>query len=429
MKSVCVVILILVFGGVGSTSAQTVFDTNPADGIISIIAEEGFTAGSSIQIVNPGTGPQAYCVLTNPPELLQDQVAYFPFDATRTDLITHAANISVNGTTFVNDHLERVDSALQFDGNDDQINTRDFALENSFSISFWACPTRSMSLVGAGYYSNAVLSDYLLYPSWGGAGTRAGLGIALGTNGIMIVEHADMYMPVLISIGADLSGWNFYTVVFENLQPRLYINGAYQSTGLFSQKSTTYMSNQFGHSYYGIYQGGLDELSVFDTALTPAQIQAAYSFTYPDRYEVLPRWGTLDSGQTVALDVNLVDTQLASGQYQNAHSLCQCDLVPLYDPLAVDLDVVPVSLPTPLNLQIAMQPNRDVQLSWDAVTATLMGNTVVPEYEVYVANELAGPDDFLVLDTSAVNSFLHVFSTDMDIHPAWFYRVRAYLPD
>lgn len=110
--------------------------------------------------------------------------------------------------------------------------------------------------------------------NWGTASSNAGVGVAVGLNGVAIYEHTSAYLPPTLVYPALLQGWTHIAVVYRapNL-PRLYINGHYVRAGLLSSIPFTRPSaNWFGNYPYGPFSGRVWRYRVWDRELTPSQI-------------------------------------------------------------------------------------------------------------------------------------------------------------
>ena len=169
----------------------------------------------------------------------------------------------------------QTNAALSFDGVNDQVVNNGIAnLTNNFTISFWAQPTTtheidSENTTGIGGTSG---QRYALWPLWHTNG-HAGAGVSVGTNGVSVYESSDYYMPATLVYSGTLSGWTHIAVVYENKQPKLYINGSLVCTGLTSPKSFVHINPlEIGGDVYGYYSGKLDEIRVYNRVLSAAEV-------------------------------------------------------------------------------------------------------------------------------------------------------------
>ncbi len=149
---------------------------------------------------------------------------------------------------------------------------------NNFTYAFWVNPekNRSVTTEATSGVTGTTGQSYVFYPEQ--SGSNAGAGVSVGINGVSVFEHGDSYLPSLLVHTVTLSGWNHIVVVYENKRPRLYINGQLKRTGLTSTKTTVYSSTKIGGGLntYGPFKGYLDEVKVFDRALTTQEIYALY---------------------------------------------------------------------------------------------------------------------------------------------------------
>ena len=86
-------------------------------------------------------------------------------------------------------------------------------------------------------------------------------------------------MPSLLVYQAPILGWTHVAVVYQNKQPTLYINGVSVRTGQTSSRSAVYPSSELGgdRSGYGYYAGLLDEVSIYNRALSSSEIAAIFA--------------------------------------------------------------------------------------------------------------------------------------------------------
>ncbi len=149
---------------------------------------------------------------------------------------------------------------------------------NTFTVMLWAYPTATRNVTSE---SNSGISGtsaqrYAVGPAHGG-NNDAGVGISVGTNGISVFEHGSSYLPSLLVHNVSLAAWNHIAVVYENKQPRLYLNGQFVKTGLLSLRENVYASTTFGNvATYGPYKGSIDDVAIYNRALSDTEIQENY---------------------------------------------------------------------------------------------------------------------------------------------------------
>lgn len=171
-----------------------------------------------------------------------------------------------------------------FDGTNDYILSSPTTIEtysNNFTVEFVAKPTRTISLSSestsgsAGAYGN---KNNLISPEYDDP-PSGGFGVALGTNGIEVMEHSAGYLPILMSYSANLSNINHFIVQVVNKQSNLYVNGTFARQGLQSLRTSTTLKNNrnLGKGTYGNYQGQLHSIKFYNRALTAQEIQQNYA--------------------------------------------------------------------------------------------------------------------------------------------------------
>ncbi len=185
-----------------------------------------------------------------------------------------------NGVTF-STNAQVGSQAGSFDGVDDYVMAGTGSIisaPNTFTIAFWANPagTRTVTAESNSGISGIGGQQYAIGPMPSGA--NSGAGVSVGTNGISVFEHGNSYLPSLLVYNAPITGWNHIVVVYQNKQPNLYVNGQFVRQGLISQRPNVYPSTVFGNVVnYGPYHGLIDEVAVYNRALTTDEINRSYN--------------------------------------------------------------------------------------------------------------------------------------------------------
>ncbi len=190
---------------------------------------------------------------------------------------------------------------------------------SSFAMEFWAKPTATITNMPltqtTSGYAGVSGQRYAIFPENLNNTSEAGVGVSVGTNGIVVVEHSYDYAPAplvyaLVSGDIPADGWLHIALIYENLTPKLYVNGVLKQTGLSSGR-TVYPSSAFGEAGlgFGYYQGYLDEVHIFNRALTAAEIQGIYTAAsaglcvppLPTVTAISPADGAADGGTPVTI--------------------------------------------------------------------------------------------------------------------------------
>ena len=245
-------------------------------------------------------------------------VNWWPGEGNATDVIGGSNGVVETGATFT---AGLVGQCFSFDGVSGYVingNTPPLKnIQNSFTMEFWAYPKKSFVMVP----NDGTLADsgqsYAIFPSYGGYNAEAGVGMSVGTNGISVVEHAPYYLSSMLNYTNILTGWVHIAVVYSNKQPTLYVNGINVATGITSTRTFVYPSKDFGGSAvspwdtYGSYAGLLDEISIYNRALTPTEIAAIYNASAGGKCPVIPpprtAIGSVAATNGFVIGVNLID--------------------------------------------------------------------------------------------------------------------------
>lgn len=180
----------------------------------------------------------------------------------------------------------KVGEAVNFDSDDDAIFTdvtvdEQHALENTFTWELWARPTETTPDCAEAAEGNCsgVAQRYAIFPLHGDFPDDAGIGLVIGTNAICVSEHAGFHLPCLLRYETTISDWTHIAVVVEARTPRLYVNGVLVRTGVQSARTHVYASWGGIGSGLGLgrYRGDLDEVSLYDRALTDTEIQGIFA--------------------------------------------------------------------------------------------------------------------------------------------------------
>ena len=166
--------------------------------------------------------------------------------------------------------------ALGFDGTDDYIvvgTTGRPADTFSFGGWFKTPATHEIDPQETAGYGGVNNQRYAFDPQHGGD-SNAGAGLSIGTNGIAVYEHGSDYMPATAVYETELGDdWNHIMIVYDNKQPTIYLNGRAVLTGFSSPRAIVNSPIQFGGMAYGYFEGLMDEVRIYDRALSAAEIR------------------------------------------------------------------------------------------------------------------------------------------------------------
>ena len=148
-------------------------------------------------------------------------------------------------------------------------------VNGSFTIEFWANPTSDRAVTVEAWRGHGATGCSARDRPSNAAGPTAGVGVSVGTNGVSVFENGGTsYMASPLVYQGALGGWTHIAVVYRNNQPFLFVNGVQVREGLAGGKNV-YLSQWFGDmAGYGPYRGLLDEIGMYNRALTPEEIAA-----------------------------------------------------------------------------------------------------------------------------------------------------------
>jgi hypothetical protein len=146
------------------------------------------------------------------------------------------------------------------------------------------------SLYGNGQYNYVIGPVYPAFidgfpPSY----ITASTGVAVGNNGIAVIEHTGGYMPgtCIYNPGNSTTignNWNNIVVVYNNKQASIYLNGNIVRTGLTSTKrllmglvigNQTVTTGSF--ISYGGFRGNIGSISYYNRVLSTSEIRQNYN--------------------------------------------------------------------------------------------------------------------------------------------------------
>ncbi len=224
-------------------------------------------------------------------------VAWWSGEGNANDMVGVNNGVLQGGVAFA---AGKVGQAFSFDGFSGHITNGMGGLPNvrsSYTMEFWAWPTATRASTPEARSGTAGTSDqrYAIFPQYG-VPELAGAGVSVGINGVSVFEHAFAYLPSLLVYDGPIVGWTHIAVVYQNQQPALYVNGGLVRTGLVSS-AISYPSTSLGEGdhgpalHYGPYAGLLDEVSIYNRALSAATVQAIYNAGSAGKCRVPPTNG------------------------------------------------------------------------------------------------------------------------------------------
>ncbi len=185
-------------------------------------------------------------------------ISWWKLDSDATDKIGNNDGV-VNGATLTSGKFGQ---AYEFDGSNDYIDIN-INIPSTVTISAWATYT------GSG-------TDML----WciGNSGT-GGPDLFFGTpgSGTICLNTWDSWNNPFCSVPSDITGWHFYTTVIqsETGNAKLYINDILCGTATYKDPTKTSFAISSSNGYD--WTGKIDEVMIFNRALSDSEIQQLYN--------------------------------------------------------------------------------------------------------------------------------------------------------
>jgi uncharacterized repeat protein (TIGR01451 family) len=196
-------------------------------------------------------------------------VGWWPFNGNAIDESGNGNNGTVNGATLTTDRFGQSNKAYGFDGNSDYISTIRNGM-NNFSVSLWFNTTQNSAYTPFIDAHNANWEIYLknLKPNF--------------TNWITSPTN---YQELTSQTTANLNQWHHLVCNYSSGNLQLFLNNILISS--FQNVTISTVTNgsfYFGASISGTIQyfnGKLDDIGIWNRALTPCEIQALYTSGRP----------------------------------------------------------------------------------------------------------------------------------------------------
>lgn len=148
---------------------------------------------------------------------------------------------------------------------------------DNFTFAAWVKPDADTTLppeANRGVMDLKLPRNEAITPPHGdalGGADHAGSGLAVGRNGVCVLEHGAGYFAPVLVLPTTLADWTHVAVVYRDGQPGLYLNGSLVHTGL---KSTHTVHSGVGQGNGAKFGGRLGGFVEFPRALSEAEVAA-----------------------------------------------------------------------------------------------------------------------------------------------------------
>ncbi|MDC1371032.1 LamG domain-containing protein, partial [Flavobacteriales bacterium] len=239
-----------------------------------------------------------------PSNLQTGLVGYWPFCGNANDESGNGNNGTVNGATLITDRFGNANSAYDFDGNDwiqvPHNNSINFDNTDSYSILIW-------------YKQGIYTSGQSIIEKWESSSPSYPYIIRTSQNGSRIDLIAAAYDGTAIQNSVKLttlpnSDWNQVVVVYSNYVNKLYHNGILiDSSNIrlssFSNNIDLFIGRR-GSTNNRFFHGKLDDMAIWNRALSQVEIQQLYTPNYSSSYS----WSTGDTTSSISVSPDSTTT-------------------------------------------------------------------------------------------------------------------------
>ena len=265
-----------------SASPATVWAVMRDSATLNKVADAG--AGSPNRLIYSlltasGGGDGTVSCVTPPAGLL----SWWPGDSNANDMISNNHGLLLNGASLAQG---KVDQSFNFDGADDALSLNTSALKNPFtgmSVEAWVLPLShgKDTIAGVGLYGKTIISN------------TDGDGFAVRVkDGFIQVDMRTTGGNVLQTFGGaqvPLNQWSHVAVTFGGGAIKAYLNGALvgsvPASGTMKNSQNASTCTMIGNEPAGCvvqssgfgWPGRIDELGIFNRALTQTEIQAIFN--------------------------------------------------------------------------------------------------------------------------------------------------------
>lgn len=220
-------------------------------------------------------------------------VGWWPFNGNANDQSGNNLNGTITGATLTSDRNGITNGAYLFNSSvtsNISIQTQSVTgtgLQNQFSIVMWVKSNRAANFISESSLCPGSVSvpmansnqNWAFVP--GNFGTNLGVGFSIGTNGIMVAEHAGNLLDSRLSNSSTYSGFVQVAIVYDTNNSYLYVNGTLvRSRSMYCNSNLKMLPSllSLGSSLYSPnFSGVIDDLGVWNRALTSSEIQQLYT--------------------------------------------------------------------------------------------------------------------------------------------------------
>ncbi|MFT4032239.1 MAG: PKD domain-containing protein [Siphonobacter sp.] len=229
-----------------------------------------------------GTGYSDIKNVTTSVDLVTGLIAYYQLNGNTNDASGYENNGTLpSGGSYTSGHTGTSNSALLLDGVDDYMNVPDAVSlrPSKLTVSMW-------------FKANSLATSMHLFQkstiegnSFGYNGAIKYLGTTLAMSAdITEATNCDDWITNLFTPKLTTNTWYHFVAVFDGTNSIVYLNGSPVSTvsaGLLGETCSLGAPLRFGMQWFGewsyFFNGAFDDIRIYNTPLTQAQVTALYN--------------------------------------------------------------------------------------------------------------------------------------------------------
>ena len=209
-------------------------------------------------------------------------VGWWPFNGNANDESGNGNDGVVNGATLTEDRFGNIESAYGFNGDFQNISKANFAINNgSVSISFWFKAeniNNTMRIVTQDWNGNqGAFSTHLDQQS-----------LVFGYFGFVTRDNSNTQYHLWNTNTTAPGGWHFIAATASGEMNMLYLDGVLIDSIISPNLKSSVSTLFFGGDNSYPFNGSLDDIAIYNRALTEQEIQNLYTGTTPPPCVSLP---------------------------------------------------------------------------------------------------------------------------------------------
>jgi hypothetical protein len=334
----------------------------------------------------------------------QTPVAYYPFNGNANDVSGNGNHGTVNGATLTTDRFGNTNSAYSFNGTSNYIEVpssvslQSPGITNAITQSAWIKP---------------IVASTITMKSTGGS-----FSYSMGMNMTTIGQNYNDYS---VNYGSSFTfipnTWYFVAVTFDGTTMSNYVNGILLSSAVSTHTISSNTSPLvIGADFPGLveyFQGDIDELKIYNTALTATQIEQNYINSASSLIAYYPFTGNSADSSGYANHGTVNGATLTADRFGNANSAYSFNGTSNY-----------IEVPSSVSLQSPSITNAITQTAW---IKPIGGNTITMK-----SNTSSGPSSYgMGFDIDALIQMYNNYSNNLRssftfIPNTWYFVAVTY---